>query len=56
MGYVTGPFHWVFANVWALVVGGFANVWALVVGGFVGHLFGDKIAALIAGTWRKIGG
>jgi hypothetical protein len=45
MGYITGPFHWVFANVWALVVGG-----------FVGHLFGDKIAALIAGTWRKIGG
>lgn len=45
MGYITGPFHWVLANIWALVVGG-----------FVGHLFGEKIADAIGGLWRRIGG
>lgn len=42
---VTGAFGWIWANIWALAVGG-----------FIGHLFGEKIADVISGLWRRIGG
>lgn len=45
MGYVSGFYHWVWASIWPLVVGG-----------FIGHLYGEKIEYYIGRIWRKFGG